>query len=213
MWRPVSGTGALAISSSLCGTRYASQIDRFPNLALAQPDNFNETEFFNDTSIVDFNSTYLNTSILIDTRCCNRKLAGIGVLVVLLYSICLLGAVTAGILGIIAYWEVAPSQLRMIAGIIQILAVLVTFIAAFSTVSCTLPRRCNTLHRRYARVVPRCGVNGQGGPAQHQVCTDHRLYRALRVRPTLCLHSRSTSPSFARSHMASGCGYSFWEVK
>ena len=83
-----------------------------------------------------FNSTFINTTLLIDTRCCNRNLYGIGVLAVLLYALCLAGAVTAGILGVIAYWEVATRPLRTTAGIIHLIAVPMTLIAAAGT-----PRR------------------------------------------------------------------------
>ena len=96
----------------------------------------NETQLFNSTTDGFFNSTFINTTLLIDTRCCNRKLYGIGVLAVLLYALCLAGAVTAGILGVIAYWEVAPRPLRTTAGIIHLIAVPMTLIAAAGT-----PRR------------------------------------------------------------------------
>lgn len=64
---------------------------------------------------------------------CNRKLYGIGILTAILYCTCLLFALVAGILGLIAYWEVAERPLRSAAGVLQLLAFLFALIAAFRT--------------------------------------------------------------------------------
>lgn len=67
---------------------------------------------------------------------CNRKLYALGVLSAILYCLCLLFAVSAGILGVIAYWEVAERPLRSTAGILQLLGFVFALIAGFCTNCC-----------------------------------------------------------------------------